>query len=120
MRSDLIDIRTIKSSAIEQERVSGILYVDRQFFSIAWGVFYWSVSGLNIKHIYDVRCDSLDQRLSRMELIPPEALSAFHRTFLADNESFNSEGGKSGVMQTGPAKVPAAISNDHIVGLKGM
>jgi hypothetical protein len=82
------------------------LYFDRQFLSIAWGVFYWSLAGSNVKYIYDVRCDFLDTTLARIELTPPKKLSKFHYKFSASNEELRTESEKGDY-----------IIRDHIIGL---
>lgn len=106
LRSKVAGVRNIRPFASEREHVNGILYFDRQFLSIAWGVFYWSLAGSNVKYIYDVRCDFLDTTLARIELTPPKKLSKFHYKFSASNEELRTESEKGDY-----------IIRDHVIGL---
>lgn len=88
LRSKVAGVRNIRPFASEREHVIGIVYFDRQFSSIAWGVFYWPLAGSNVKHIYDVRCNFLDETLAKIELIPPKRLSTFHINFLLVTKNY--------------------------------
>lgn len=97
-------LHKIESDTKEEEHVTGVLYIDRQILSVAWGFFYWSPAKSNIKHIYDAKRDFIDTRHAKIELIPPKEVSDFHRKFLGKGGETSPEG-------------DIRIIHDHIVGL---